>query len=260
MIMEKKLKLIRFKIYKKLREIYYKEILDKKFRFNNKKINEVDPVTYLDLKFENTIKKIIREFFIDHNIVGEEFGSEILDSDYTWYIDPIDGTKSFLMGLPNWASLIGLYYKSSPIFSMAYFPVLDKLYFTDKKNSYLKSNNNIIRIRSSKNTDIKKTKIAINTFKAISNIKNFRKLKKLNNFYKITGADSLNFCLVSEGKIDLLIEKGLKKIDYIPLMHLLKNSGAIITDWKKKNQFSKGDVIVASNKKVYQYFHKKLIQ
>ena len=133
MIMEKKLKLIRFKIYKKLREIYYKEILDKKFRFNNKKINEVDPVTYLDLKFENTIKKIIREFFIDHNIVGEEFGSEILDSDYTWYIDPIDGTKSFLMGLPNWASLIGLYYKSSPIFSMAYFPVLDKLYFTDKK-------------------------------------------------------------------------------------------------------------------------------
>ncbi len=260
MIMEKKLKLIRLKIYKELRKIYYKEVFNKKFRFYNKKINEVDPVTYLDLKFEKVIKKIIRGFFKDHNIVGEEFGSENLKSDYTWYIDPIDGTKSFLMGLPNWSSLIGLYHKSSPIFSMAYFPVLDKIYFTDKKNSYLKSNKDTKKIRVSKNTNIKKTKVAINTFKAISDIKNFKKLKKLNGFYKITGADSLNFCLISEGKIDVLIEKGLKKIDYMPLMHLLKNSGAIISDWKKKDKFSKGDVIVSSNKKVYQYFYKKLIK
>jgi len=260
MTMEKNLKLIRLKIYKELRKIYYKEVFNKKFRFYNKKINEVDPVTYLDLKFEKVIKKIIRGFFKDHNIVGEEFGSENLKSDYTWYIDPIDGTKSFLMGLPNWSSLIGLYHKSSPIFSMAYFPVLDKVYFTDKKNSYLKSNKNTKKIRVSKNTNIKKTKVAINTFKAISNIKNFKKLKELNGFYKITGADSLNFCLISEGKIDVLIEKGLKKIDYMPLMHLLKNSGAIISDWKKKDKFSKGDVIVSSNKKVYQYFYKKLIK
>ena len=222
-------------------------------------MDEVDPVTYLDLKFEKIIKKIIREFFADHNIVGEEFGSENLNSDYTWYIDPIDGTKSFLMGLPNWSSLIGLYHKSSPIFSMAYFPVLDKLYFTDKKNSYLKINKITKKIRVSKNTNIKKTKVAINTFNTISNIKNFKKLKKLNNFYRITGADSLNFCLISEGKIDVLIEKGLKKIDYLPLMHLLKNSGAIIYDWNKQNKFSKGDVIVSCNKKTYQYFYKKLI-
>ena len=89
-----------------LNKIYHKEILNKKFRFNNKKINEVYPVTHLDLKFEKIIKKIIRKFFIDHNIVGEEFGAENLNSDYTWYIDPIDGTKSFLMGLPNWSSTI----------------------------------------------------------------------------------------------------------------------------------------------------------
>ena len=98
----------------------------------------------------------------------------------------------------------------------------------------------------------------------ISNLQNYsgldRKLKKFKGFYKITGADSLNFCLISEGKIDVLIEKGLKKVDYLPLMHLLKNSGAIITDWNKNDRFPNGDVIVSSNKRIYNYFHKNLIK
>ena len=260
MDLERKIKLIKSKIYKKLYKFYNEQAFSKKIEFKNKKNNEVDPVTYLDLKLEKIIKKIIRKFFKDHNIIGEEFGTENLNSDYTWYIDPIDGTKSFLMGLPNWSSLIGLYHKSSPVFSMAYFPALDKLYYTDKKYSYLRSNKTTKIIKVSNNFDPKKAKLAINTFHAISDIKNFRKLKKFKGFYKITGADSLNFCLISEGKIDVLIEKGLKKVDYLPLMHLLKNSGAIITDWNKNDQFPNGDVIVSSNKRIYNYFYKNLIK
>ena len=91
-----------------------------------KKDFQIDPVTKIDIEMERLIRKLIRLNFGNHNIIGEELEDEIKSSDYTWVIDPIDGTKNLILNLPMWSNLIGLYYKKKCIFSFANFPVLKK--------------------------------------------------------------------------------------------------------------------------------------
>ena len=68
-------------------------------------------------------------------------------------------------------------------------------------------------------------------------------------FFKVTGVDAYNFCSIAEGKYDVLIESGLKIVDILPIILIVKNSGAIITDWKGGQNFSEGKVLVSANKK-----------
>ena len=80
-------------------------------KFMTKKDFQIDPVTKIDIEMERLIRKLIRLNFGNHNIIGEELEDEIKSSDYTWVIDPIDGTKNLILNLPMWSNLIGLYYK-----------------------------------------------------------------------------------------------------------------------------------------------------
>jgi len=255
----KKFDIIKKQICYEVNKIY-QSIKHKKISYKNKGNLTIDPVSYFDLSIEKKIRKIIIKEFPNHSIIGEELKPSLNNSKYKWYIDPIDGTKSFIMGLPNWSNLVGLYYNSTPIFSMAYFPVLEKLYFTKGNQNYLQTKDGTKRIHVNKYVKTNNVAIAFNTFRSIKEKKIFSKLSNFKFLFKITGVDSLNFCLLTEGKIDLLIEKGLKPVDYLPLMKLIKNSGAVITDWKGKNKYPNGDVIVAANKTIYNYFYNKLFK
>ena len=246
------------KILKTLIQIDSK-ILKKKIDFRSKSKTEIDPVTKFDIMIEKKIKNIIKKTFPSHDIIGEETKQKLSNSPFKWYIDPIDGTKALIMGLPNWSHLIGLHFNSIPILSFIYFPVLKKLYYSSGDKSFLKSDKKITQIKSSRNTSLNKAVISMNTMKNTQNLKILEKLKRDKKFYKITGADALNYCLLSEGKIDIIIEKSLKKVDFFPILKLIKNSGAIVTDWSGKQLNKNGDVIVAGNKKIYNNFVKKYI-
>jgi histidinol phosphatase-like enzyme (inositol monophosphatase family) len=219
--------------------------------YKSKKKSKTDPVTKSDILIEKFIRSKIRSKFPNHTIFGEELIAEVNNKEFEWYIDPIDGTKNYLMGLPTWSNLIGLYKNGKPLIGFANFPDLNKFYFSDSKKSFLVKNKNKKLIKSSKNTNFNKLKIAINTFNTI-------KIKKIYNFFKnykgiikITGCDAYNFCSVAEGKIDALIEAGLKKIDVLPLVPIIDNSGAIITNWKGQRNFSEGKILVSGNKKLH---------
>ena len=225
-------------------------------KFNLKKINKfqskqrkkVDPVTQLDIKIEKFIRSKIRSKFPNHSIFGEELPDELNDKDFKWYIDPIDGTKNYLMGLPTWSNLVGLYKKNEPLIGFANFPDLNKFYFSNKKKAYLVENKKKKLIKSSKKKEIKGTKIAMNTFNTIKIKKIYNFFKSYKGIFRITGSDAYNFCLVAEGKIDGLIESGLKKVDILPLVSILDSSGAIITNWKGQRNFSDGKILVSGNK------------
>ena len=248
------------KIVKKLLneiKIINNSILKKKLNYKNKSKVEIDPVTKFDILIEKKIRSFIKKNFSNHSIVGEEFKNYKNNSLFKWYIDPIDGTKALIMGLPNWANLIGLFFKNKPVLSLANFPSLNKFYIAYNNEAYVKINNIFKKVKSSKNKNPSKSLLAMNTISTQQNLKIFKKLKN-KHFLKITGADALNYCLLCEGKIDVVIESGLKKVDFFPLMKLIKNSGAIITDWNGKQKFSNGDVLVASNKVLHKYFLRKL--
>ena len=100
---------------KELTRFYYKK-LDKPFTVINKnKRKGYDPVTLADREFEKFIRRKIKRKFPNHQVIGEEFGHKKTKSDYTWVIDPIDGTRSFIIGNPTWSNLIALNYKGRPV-------------------------------------------------------------------------------------------------------------------------------------------------
>src|SRR6202047_5668813 len=81
-----------------------------------------DPVTAADRAAETAMRSLIRRSFPAHGIIGEEFGAERADAEYVWVLDPIDGTKSFICGLPAWGTLIALTRGGEPIYGMMHQP------------------------------------------------------------------------------------------------------------------------------------------
>ena len=117
---------------KKLTKFYYSK-LNKPFKVSNKlKGKGYDPVTTSDKAFEIFIRKEINKKFPDHQVIGEEFGHKKSKSDYSWVIDPIDGTRSFVIGNPTWSNLISLNYRGNPVLGLANFPILKKYYFKNQ--------------------------------------------------------------------------------------------------------------------------------
>ena len=106
---------------------FYNTKLNKPFKIQNKlKGKGYDPVTTADKAFEKFIRSKINNKFPSHEIIGEEYGHKKSKSDFSWVIDPIDGTRSFVIGNPTWSNLISLNYKGYPIYGLANFPKLNK--------------------------------------------------------------------------------------------------------------------------------------
>src|SRR5436190_21541399 len=90
-----------------------------------------DPVTAADRAAETSMRTLIRQHFPDHGIIGEEFGSERADAEYVWVLDPIDGTRSFISGMPAWGTLIALLRSGEPVFGMMNQPFIRERFSGD---------------------------------------------------------------------------------------------------------------------------------
>ena len=175
---------------KQLTRYYYKK-LNKTFKVSNKlKGKGYDPVTSSDKAFEKFIRTKISKKFPSHQIIGEEFGHKKNKSDYAWVVDPIDGTRSFVIGNPTWSNLISLNYKGNPVLGLANFPVLKKYYLNYSDKVAYVFNNNKKKKLSVSNTSIALMKVAGNFHGYLS----LKKQKKNNEIIK-TNAISLFRCL-----------------------------------------------------------------
>ena len=114
-------------------------------------------VTDLDLKIEKIARTLIKSKFPDHNIIGEEFGKLDKNSDFTWIIDPIDGTKAFISGIPVFTFLLSLKYKNNYLLGLVDQPVLNERFWNHKNKAYL--NNKEIKV--SKFTTLSNSLVAI---------------------------------------------------------------------------------------------------
>src|SRR5246500_5198743 len=90
-----------------------------------------DPVTAADHAAETAMRTLIRRTFPDHGIIGEEYGKERADAEFVWVLDPIDGTKSFISGMPAWGTLIALTRSGRPVFGMVHQPFIGERFSGD---------------------------------------------------------------------------------------------------------------------------------
>ena len=142
-VMELKKPLIFLKGLPKKLNRFYNQKSKSNILIQNKSKNKknFNPVTNFDKSFEKLIRSLISKSFPNDGIIGEELKKKNSFSNYNWTIDPIDGTKAFVIGVPTWSNLIGLTFKDKSIIGLANFPGLNRYYLNDKKKSFKFKNN-----------------------------------------------------------------------------------------------------------------------
>ena len=241
---------------KKLTKFYYSK-LNKPFKVSNKlKGRGYDPVTSADKAFEKFIRKEIKKNFPNHQVIGEEFGYKKIKSDYTWVIDPIDGTRSFVIGNPTWSNLISLNYKGSPIIGLANFPILKKFYFnTSKKNAYVSENGNKRKLRVNSKVTFSNMKMSA-AFHGGLTLKQQKKIPQILKRMQFPCVDALSYSHFAEGKVDVVLQCSNKIWDIHPLIPIIQAAGGIISTWTNQDATKAGKIICSSNNSI----HKKVLK
>ena len=214
-----------------------------------------DSVTTCDKAFEKFIRAKIGKKFPGHEIIGEEFGYKKTKSDFSWVIDPIDGTRSFVIGSPTWSNLISVNYKGNPIFGLANFPMLNKYYYNQSpKIAYVVENKKRKKISVNKSVKFKDIKLTAGFHGAIS-LNQQKKIPKLLKLIQFPCSDALSYAQICEGRIDVVLQCNNKIWDIHPLIPIINATGGIATTWNNKDAKQAGHVAVSSNKII----HKKIL-
>ncbi|MBM3636725.1 MAG: histidinol-phosphatase [Alphaproteobacteria bacterium] len=211
-----------------------------------------DPVTEADRASEVVMRKRIREVFPHHGIVGEEFGSENADAEFVWVLDPIDGTKAFISGLPLWGTLIGLSRNGSAAYGMMNQPFTKERFFGDGGKATLKSPQGERTLKTRSCASLKDATLS-STSMTMFNAKEAEAFRRVEAAARLTrfGYDCYAYCMVAAGFMDLVIEANLKPYDVVALIPIIEGAGGIMTTWDGKPATEGGQIIAAGDKLIH---------
>ncbi len=226
----------------------------------NKLENDFDPVTEGDRQAERAIRSIIENEFPDHGIVGEEFGTVRPDADYQWIIDPIDGTRAFICGLPVWGTLIGLYKDGIPCAGALDQPFTRERFISVLQEDSEPPNTTLtvdggqplsLRTRSTESlaqATLMTTSPQILTGNERVAFDRLEKTVKLSRY----GCDCYAYGMVAAGHIDLVVESGLNIYDIAALIPIIEGAGGIVTSWDGGDASKGGSVLAAANTSLHK--------
>ena len=218
----------------------------------NKGATAFDPVTNADRAIERVLRAAIVARYPDHGIVAEEEGERAGHSDYTWFIDPIDGTRAFMTGSPLWGTLIGLTRKEQPLFGMLVQPVLEEVFFGGPSGSWLIKTERRDRLKSRACASLERAVLASTHPDMFAGDKAaaFRALADRCLLHRY-GGDCYNYAMLAAGYLDLVVESQLKPYDIVPLIPVLEGAGCVVTDWRGQPPLSGGDVVAAGTRELH---------
>ena len=220
---------------KDLTRFYYTK-LDKNFQIINKQKGKgYDPVTSSDKAFEKFIRSKISKKFPKHQIIGEEYGHKNTDSEYSWVIDPIDGTRSYVVGNPSWSNLISLNYNGVPALGLANFPKMKKYYLNkNEKSSYVFENNKKRKLKINSKVNFQNSKLAAAFHNELS-LKQQYKIRKFIKRMQFPCFDALTYCQLAEGRLEIVAQCANKIWDIHPIIPIVKAAGGTITTWDNRD-------------------------
>ena len=244
-------------VARKVSLFYFK----KKIKVKSKNRKKFDPVTIADIKIQNKLNRLIIKRYPEHSILGEE-ESFIKNGSYEWCIDPIDGTQSYIQGVPLWGTLISLSRDKKIILGLADIPALDEMYIGYSNASY-KIKNNVKKKLKVRNTKILSDAILNTTSPYVfANKKDQNSFEKLSNKTRSTrlGGDCYSYCLLADGHVDIVVESGLKPWDIRALEPIINNAGGLIKTWEDKEIYQGGRIIACNNKKIFNLSRSILVK
>ncbi len=215
--------------------------------------SDASPVTIADREAETAMRELLTKHVPQHGVFGEEHGAVRTDADYVWVLDPIDGTKAFITGLPVFGTLIALLHKGRPVMGIIDQPIQKERWFgTDGERSTFNGQPIATRACSGlANAYMYST--APEMFQNTDITRRHETLAKKVKLFR-WGGDCYAYGLLASGHVDLVVENGLKLYDFAALVPVIKNAGGVITNWQGQelDMHSDGAVIAAGDPAIHR--------
>ncbi len=208
--------------------------------------SDQSPVTIADQNAEEILRKKISRAFPHHGIIGEEFGNENPKAEWTWTIDPIDGTRSFIRGLPLFATLLSLLHKGQPVIGIICLPALGEIAWAVKGEGAFCGNK---KLRVSPQTDLGQALVATGDrycFKMQKQMRLFDRLSKDAGMLR-TYPDAFGHLMAIQGSVDIMVDPLAYIWDYAPCKILAKEAGGRFENFTgKRGDLTEGTALVGN--------------
>ena len=212
-----------------------------------------DPVTVADRSAEMAIREALAEFHPSHGIVGEEFGAMRRDAEYCWIVDPIDGTRAFIVGQPLWGTLIGLTHNSVPLLGLMDQPFVGERFFSGEREAFLRHGGTTRSMRTRVCPALRDALLTASSpdlFTTAEERERFATLERSVRFRRF-GGDCYNYCLLALGQIDLVVEAGLQAYDILSLIPIIERAGGIVSTWDGGDASQGGRILAAGDERLH---------
>ena len=219
----------------------------------NKEAAGFDPVTEADREAERAIKSLILKEFPDHGIHGEEHGIENAGSSHVWVIDPIDGTRAFISGLPVWGTLVGLTIDGDAVAGLMSQPFTGELFYATDSSAHYEGPGGP-RILKTRATARLADATLFTTTPALFKGAKRAVYDRLESSVQLAryGTDCYAFAMVAAGHADIVVDPGLKPYDIVGLIPIIEKAGGVVTTFDGKPAEPGGDILVAATPELHQ--------
>ncbi|MEM6382130.1 MAG: histidinol-phosphatase [Pseudomonadota bacterium] len=215
-----------------------------------------DPVTEADRACERAMRNLIEQAFPTDGIIGEEYGNVRPEASVQWIIDPIDGTRAYVAGVPLWGSLVGIVYEETPVAGMGYQPFLDESFEGSAAGALWKMRGAERELQTRACQSFSEATLMTTTPSLFQGQQRaaYDRLEAACRNVRY-GTDWYGYALVAAGTCDLVVETGLALYDILPLVPIIEGSGGIVTDWGgaplRETGFT-GQVLAAGDRGLHQ--------
>lgn len=208
-----------------------------------------DPVTAADRAAEQALREAISERYPAHSILGEEFGEQRGTSPYRWVIDPIDGTRAFVSGLPTWGTLVALCEDTRPLFGLMAQPFVGECFIGGAGAAHWFRGEESGRLAAQGARTLEHASLFATTPEMFDVRHEWPRFESLARRVRMTryGADCYAYCLLAAGHVDLVVEAGLGFYDIAALVPIIEGAGGVVSDWEGTPIHAGGRVIAAAN-------------
>lgn len=213
-----------------------------------------DPVTQADREIEAYLRAELRRRFPAVGVIGEEAGTTRGDSDLTWLIDPIDGTKAFISGLPTWGILLGLRQGDRVLAGLMHQPMTGELFYASTAGSFLRHNGLVTSLQTRQDVRLADALLYCtheSMFVEPDHLAAFRRIAQQARLQRF-GGDCYAYCMLALGQIDLVVEDTLQPYDIVPLIPIIEAAGGVVTDARGRTPLAGGFVVAAANRALHE--------
>ena len=218
----------------------------------NKATGRFDPVTVADRDAEAAMRRLIGSTYPDHGIVGEEYGPDRPDAEFVWVLDPIDGTRSFIMGMPIWGVLIGLLHEGKPVLGMMAQPFTGERFAGNGRRAWYSGPTGNRALVTRPCTDLADAAMFTTTpflFKGVER-EAYDRVERGARLARY-GSDCYGYAMVAAGNADLVVECGLQSYDVVALIPVVEGAGGRFTDWEGGSAAAGGRVVASGDPRLH---------